>query len=283
MLAMTFPEQSVNASARAAPELRVQPASELVAAAVRRFAHDHHPAALGTAIDWSTSIPRAVGLGGSSAMVIATLRALCELYGLALAPAELASSALAVEVQDLGIAAGWQDRVAQAYGGLSFMDFHPRHMALSLHGHREALEPAKLPPLLIAWREDAASDSGAVHGSLRQGFDRADGGERAVAGAMVELARHARSARGALLRCDRGGFARCVDSSFDARQRLMALDPRHVEMIRCARGCGASANYTGSGGAIVAVCRDGRHRDAVGDALYAIGCRTVRPTACRGV
>ncbi len=39
-----------------------------------------------TAVTWRTSIPRGVGLGGSSAIVIATLRALCELHGVALAP-----------------------------------------------------------------------------------------------------------------------------------------------------------------------------------------------------
>ena len=51
-------------------------------------------------------------------------------------------------------------------------------------------------------------------------------------------------------------FAACVDGTFDVRGRMMALDPLCVEMIEAARGAGASANYTGSGGAIVAVCRD---------------------------
>jgi GHMP kinases C terminal len=52
---------------------------------------------------------------------------------------------------------------------------------------------------------------------------------------------------------------------------MMPLDPRHVEMIELARGAGATANYTGSGGAIVAVCRDEDHRDEVALALRADG------------
>jgi glucuronokinase len=88
------------------------------------------------------------------------------------------------------------------------------------------------------------------------------------------LADLAREAHRALLARDLLEFARCVDSSFDARAELMALDPRHVEMIAAARSCGASANYTGSGGAIVAVCGDLDHRATVTAKLESIDCRT---------
>ena len=60
---------------------------------------------------WRTSIPRGVGLGGSSAIVIAVLRALCALHGTELDPARMAELALAIETEDLAIAAGPQDRV----------------------------------------------------------------------------------------------------------------------------------------------------------------------------
>jgi shikimate kinase len=48
---------------------------------------------------------------------------------------------------------------------------------------------------------------------------------------------------------------------------MLELDPRCVEMIETARAAGACANYTGSGGAIVAVCRDEQHRAEVRQAL----------------
>ena len=56
---------------------------------------------------------------------------------------------------------------------------------------------------------------------------------------------------------------------------MLALDPRHVEMIECARAAGAGANYTGSGGAIVAVCRDDEHRPRVQHALRELRCGTL--------
>ncbi len=265
VLAVALPAFRAEASATRAEDTTVDPPSELVAATVRRFAR-LHPGTEAIAVRWSTSIPRGVGLGGSSAIVIATLRALCGVHDVTLSEAELADAALAVETEELGIAAGLQDRVAQAYGGLTFMDF-------AGGGRRyERVEAALLPPLVVAWRADAAEDSNVTHNDLRTRYAR---GEPIVRGGMIALAGCAREARAALRARDRAGFARCVDASFDARRRMLALAPRHVEMIEIARGCGASANYTGSGGAIVAVCNDERHRESVALALAQAGCETV--------
>lgn len=266
VLAVTVEDFSARVRVQPATSLAVDPDAELVEATVRRFARVIDPRALATAVRWETTIPRSVGLGGSSAIVIATLRALCSLHQVALDPAELARFALAVETDELGIAAGLQDRVAQSFGGLTFMEF-------SGAGRFEALPVALLPPLVVAWRREASAESGTVHGELRRRHAGADAG---VSGAMAALADRAREARDALLAGDHPVFARSVDGSFDLRQRLMTLDPRHVAMIDCARNHGAAANYTGSGGAIVAVCSDPVHRAAVEAALADIGCESCR-------
>src|SRR3954452_10729270 len=94
----------------------------LVRAAVARFRAD--VLAVGpVAVDWATTVPREVGLAGSSAIVIAVLRALARATGATLGERELARMALAVEAEDLGIAAGLQDRLVQAHEGLAAMDF----------------------------------------------------------------------------------------------------------------------------------------------------------------
>ncbi len=266
VLAVTLPDHGARAVARPAPALAVSPAVPLVEATVRRFARELEPAALRTSVRWSTSIPRGVGLGGSSAIVIATLRALCDLYAVRLEPMSLAACALAVETEDLGIPAGPQDRIAQAHGGVTFMEFA---------GDRpfcEQLGSGLLPPLVVAWREHAAVDSGPVHSDLRERFAR---GEPGVREAISALAAAARDARAALLGGDRGELSRCVDASFEARRALMTLDRRHVEMIEIARANDAGSNFTGSGGAIAAVCRDDRHRAAVAEALAGADCGLV--------
>jgi glucuronokinase len=220
--------------------------------------------ALGTAVRWRSSIPREVGLASSSALVIATLRALGELWDLELGPDRLARLALAVELEELGIQAGPQDRVAQAYGGLTFMDF-------SGQGEYERLDVDLLPPLLIAWRPEAGGNSGDTHASLR---DRHEAGEPQVRETVGQLAEAAWLARAALLKGDLVGFGRAMDTTLELRQQIIDLDPRCLEMAELARRCGASANYTGSGGAIVVAAPDPRRLGRVERALQSVGVKT---------
>ncbi len=240
--------------------------TDLVDATIARFHRDLAPGCATGSWELATSIPRCVGLGGSSAIVIATLRALCGLHRVVLEPDAMAALALSIEVDDLGIAAGLQDRVAQCYGGLVFMEFGsspPRY---------ERLDSSLLPPLVLAWSERAAESSGVVHGDLRA---RYSAGDPDVRRAIAELADAARAARDALASGDLSTLRRCADASFAARARIMSLDRRHVELVEIARAAGAAANYTGSGGAIIALCDDRRHGAAVLGALAAAGCGTL--------
>lgn len=50
---------------------------------------------------------------------------------------------LSVETRELGINAGLQDRVIQAYGGLVYMDFSKEHMHRG-YGEYEALDMTKV-------------------------------------------------------------------------------------------------------------------------------------------
>ena len=272
-LAVVIPNFGAEVWIETGGEPGVTPPSPLIAGAIERFARDHGVAA-DVAASWRTTVPREVGLAGSSAIVIATLLALCELQDVQLEPARMAAFALAIETEVLGIAAGLQDRVAQAFGGLTYMDFEPGHFDTHGHGHYESLDTKLLPPLYVAYREDARGHSGGIHGPLRERFEA---GDPDVVEAMAQLANHARDARDALTDGDSERFGRCIDASFDVRRRIVELDARHVAMVARARSLGASANYTGSGGAIVGACRDEHHRDAVIAALRADGAAAIVP------
>jgi glucuronokinase len=260
VLAVCVPGLAARAEAQPAPRTRSDPPSALVDAAVARFGRGP------CAVRWATTVPREVGLGGSSAIITAVVRAMCALHGHVLAPDALAELVLAVEVDDLGIAAGPQDRYAQAHEGLVLMDF------ADARPHVERMDLALLPDLYLAWRSDAAQTSHAVHGGLRE---RAD--EPRLRAGMARLAGHAHAARDALLGGDRAAFARALDGSFDVRAALVDLDPRHVTMVRVARDAGASANYAGSGGAIVGTLPSAG-LEPVASALRALGCEVIAPS-----
>ena len=259
VLACCVGELRAWARARHAPTPASDPPNALVDAAIARFGRGP------CAVSWGTEVPREVGLAGSSAIITATVRALCALHGCPLEPGDLAEMVLAVETEDLGIAAGPQDRYAQAHGGVVLMDFSAAAPRV------ERLDPALLPPLFLAWRTDAAETSHAVHGGLRE---RA--GEPTVRKAMDRLAGHARAARDALLAGDRRAFAAALDGSYDERAALIELDPRHVAMVEAARAAGASANYAGSGGAIVGTLPP-EGAEPVAAALRATGCEVITP------
>lgn len=255
------------------------PDIELVEATVRRFrsfaamrgaADRDRPVAITVA----STIPERVGLAGSSAIVVAVLRALSELMEVSIPLQELPSLALAVEVEELGIMAGLQDRVAQVYDTLVLMDFAPDERRPIGQGLYEPMDPQLLPPLYLAWRPDAAEPSQIVHEGLRARFDR---GELKVHIAMAELRELALAARGALLDGDAARLGGLIDRSADIRASVLDLKPEHWRMVELARACGASANYTGSGGAIVGTHTGPEMMAEIRAALEGDGCEVIEP------
>jgi glucuronokinase len=216
----------------------------LVTAAVARLARtagavDDRP----FRVRWSTTIPRSVGLAGSSALVVATLRALAGRWGLDLADDALARLALEVERDELGIAAGLMDRAVQATGATVLVEGD---------GFRTVAAPAPIP-LVVAWDAAAAAPSGRYHGALRRRFDD---GEPGVVAAMEELAGLARTAATATESGDAPGLAGLVGATWRVRRRLGAVAPAHEALVDAAARAGLAATSAGSGGSIVAVATD---------------------------
>jgi D-glycero-alpha-D-manno-heptose-7-phosphate kinase len=71
----------------------------------------------------SADYPVGAGLGGSSACGVALAGALAALRGLRPTPDELASLSRATEAEDVGVAGGYQDHWASAYGGALLLTF----------------------------------------------------------------------------------------------------------------------------------------------------------------
>jgi glucuronokinase len=88
---------------------------------------------------YRSDIPNRVGLAGSSALITACTRALMGFYNVVISRHSLANLVLSVENGELGIPAGLQDRVAQAYQGLVYMDFDRALMQARGYGRFENL------------------------------------------------------------------------------------------------------------------------------------------------
>jgi glucuronokinase len=253
-------------------------APRLLRATLVRFADAAraHGVDLGDAsfgIGYRTTVPADVGLAGSSAIVTAALVALCARFGVRIGPTEMPELGLAVEVEELGIAAGLQDRVAQVHGGLTHMDFAPELVKREGRPRYERLDPAMLPPLFVAWETEAGQPSDVVHSDLRRRFEA---GESGVTEAMSYLADLAAEARRAVVARDTDALGEAMDRSFEARRSVMRLNPRHVRAVQLARVHGSAANYAGSGGAIVGLYRSASRFEKLGHAFAREGLRIER-------
>ncbi len=228
-------------------------------------------------IRYESNIPRLVGLAGSSAIIVATLRALMEFFRVEIPRQVQPSLALSVESDELGIAAGLQDRVIQIYEGVVYMDFSREAVQVRDGmecGRYEELDPTWLPPLYIAYREDSSEPTERLHGDLKSRYEH---GDPTVVSAMEHFARLAEEAREAIAARDATELARLVNDNFDTRRKICPLAREHVEMVERAREAGASAKFAGSGGAIVGTYTDREMLERLQANLGPLGCRVIEP------
>ncbi len=204
-------------------------------------------------VGYRSDIPNLVGLAGSSAIITSCMRALIAFYEVSIPKPQLANLIRAVENRELGIAAGLQDRVAQVYQGLVYMDFNRATMERQGYGRYEPLDPALMPPLYIAYRTDLSEGSEVFHNNMRERFER---GEREVVEAMSYWAELTDRARTALERRDHRALGELMNANFDRRARICRLSEGNLRLVETARAVGASAKFSGSGGAIVGICED---------------------------
>jgi len=228
-------------------------------------------------VRYQTTIPRQVGLAGSSAIIVATLRCLMEFYDVQLPLETQPTFVLLVEQEELGITVGLQDRVIQVYEGLVYMDFDKsRERVIDGLGcyWYEPMDPALVPPLYVAHHETLGEPTEVFHNNIRDRFRR---GDQQVVDAMTCLAGIAAEGRDALLARDVGRLARLMDANFDTRRRIYRLPQWQIDMVETARACGASAKFAGSGGAILGTYDGDAMFETVRSRLAAIGSRTIKP------
>ena len=228
---------------------------DLTRAAVRRARLD------GVGVALTTDFPPGAGLGGSSAVGVALQGAIASWRGEAVDRDELARRSRAVEVDELGVAGGWQDHYAAAFGGalgLTFTDeIAVRELPLD-----DALA-AELERRCIVAYTGVSRISGATITAVLDAYrERAAPVVRALA-RMAELARAMADAITARSIDDLGAL---VDEHW-IHQR--ALHPRittpgierALGAAREAGAIGGKALGASGGGCILSIASDGRERD----------------------
>jgi len=248
VIAMSIPSLQAQVTLRTpgATTTKRKPTSELLTATITAL-RDRYPhlVAEPAELAFTTTIPRQVGLSGSTAIITAALRALAVRAGHEWDSVELAKTALEVETDVLGWAAGPQDRVVIAYEGLLDMDFSA---PWDRDGY-EALDVAKLPSLFVAWPLETGSPSTVVHTDIRERWRHRDPAVVHAMGAFAELAAEARLA----LDSDtaRQRWPQLMSDAFDLRRSIWTVTAGDEQLVRIGTEHGAGATLAGSGGAVV--------------------------------
>ena len=253
--------------------------SRLVKAAIKKFSEycDQQDIRLGNknfTIRYHSSIPRQVGLAGSSAIVTATMRALMRYYEVSIPREVLPSIILSAEKDELGINAGLQDRVAQVYEGCVYMDFDKTLVTSQGYGKYEPIDPKLLPNLYLAYKIDLGKVSGTVLNDIRSRYDK---GDQSVIDTLGEIAQLAAEGRQAILDQDTRRINELINRNFDLRCQVMNVSEENKTLVQTARACGASAKFTGSGGSIIGVYGNDEVLNKLVVSLKKINARVIKP------
>lgn len=253
--------------------------SRLIKAAIKKFSEYCEKEKINLSrknftVRFRTSIPRQIGMAGSSAIVTATMRGLMKFYEVSIPDEILPGIILSAETDELGINAGLQDRVIQVYEGCVFMDFNKEYMEKHKHGMYESLQPSLLPKLYMAYKTELGKVSGPVFNNLKE---RYNAGDKLTVDTLNELASLAETGKEAINNRDYVVLNTLIDKNFDLRCKIMNISSSNMELVNTARECGASAKFSGSGGAIIGMYEDDEMLRKLIIHLRKINARVIKP------
>jgi len=225
-------------------------------------------------IRYQSNIPVRLGLAGSSAIITSCMKALISFYGIAIPKPLLANLVWSVENKELGIAAGLQDRVAQAFEKPVFMDFEKKIMDKQGFGNYQTLDGSKFPNMYIAFRKNLSEGTEVLHNNLRARFNI---GEKEVLDAMKAWAGYTVDFKNALNKGDFQKIHDLINANFDLRRSLVPITQGNIQMVEAARSTGASAKFTGSGGAIIGTYKDEKMFKELEKTLEKIDIQVIQP------
>lgn len=204
-------------------------------------------APLGCRLSTYCDAPIGSGLGSSSTLVVAMIKAFAEALNLGIDDYEIAELAYKVERKDCRLEGGKQDHYSATFGGFNFIEFeHDRTIVNPLrvkNWFRCELESSLLLHFTGVSRqsEEVIKDQVKVSG----------GGRSAGLQGLHNIKREAYKMKESLLKCDRTGIKESLNRGWKSKARTShkVSNPLIEERIELAKQNGAeAAKVSGAGG-----------------------------------
>ena len=215
----------------------------------------------------ASEIPPGTGLGSSSTVAVAIIKAVGTALGRNMDKYELAELACHIEIEKLGEPIGKQDQHAAAFGGLNWMEF-------TREGVR--VEPLRVSPEVLASLERNllsffTGSSRSASEILQRQTRSSQRQEASVIEALHRVKAMAIEVRQALERGDLSTFGALLDENWAQKKRFAAgiTNPRidqAYEMAKEAGALGGKISGAGGGGFLLLYCEPDR-QESVTQAL----------------
>ena len=224
-------------------------------------------------LSYDSNIPGRLGLAGSSAIITAAITALLQFYDIEIPKPVLANIILSAEKDELHIGAGLQDRVAQVYATPVYMNFDKELMDKQGYGDYIPFDKSLLPNLYLAYRTNLSEGSEVTHNNLAARYKKGD----ADVLRAIEQWRQLTDAVWHKLKHGDKDIAALINQNFDIRNNTITISKGNKQLVETARAVGASAKFTGSGGAIIGTYTNEDMFQQLSTAMHSIGAEVIKP------
>ena len=228
----------------------------------------------GVSMFLASEVPPGTGLGSSSTVTVATIKAVSAAGGRRMTAQEVAELAVHIEIEKLGMPIGYQDQFAAAFGGLNHICFGP--------DGRTVVRPIRTPPgtldrlarNLLLFFTGQSRDSTDILDRQRKSTEK---DEPRVLDALHAVKAMVEPMRACLEAGDLDQFGRLLHEGWENKKRFASgvSNPEVDRLYQLALDHGALGGKlagAGGGGFMMVYCSDGT-QDAVTAALEAEGLR----------
>ncbi len=165
-----------------------------------------------------SDVPSGSGLGGSSTLVVAVIKAFVEWLNLPLGEYDIARLAYKIEREDIGIIGGSQDQYASTFGGFNFMEFYDKKRVIVNPLRVKNWIIDELEESMILYFTNITREASQIEDEKKSLLNK-----RKSIEAMHEVKKDAVLMKEYLLKGDIKGFAKVLGKSWEAKKRVKTL------------------------------------------------------------
>ncbi|MBI5350800.1 MAG: GHMP kinase [Chloroflexi bacterium] len=227
----------------------------------------------GASMFLASEVPPGTGLGSSSTVTVASIKAVSAACGVSLSKMDLAEMAARIEIEKLAMPIGYQDQFGAAFGGLNYFEFRADgNKAEPLKVSVDTV--SKLQSRLLLFFTGQARDSTKI---LAQQTENTKTHKPIVLDSLHAVRAMVNPMRECLEAGDVEKFGRLLHEGWELKKKFAAgVSNERVDMLytkaRNAGAMGGKLAGAGGGGFMMIYCEDGRQH-AVTQAMEEEGLR----------